>query len=127
MSTRTTGENFFSIQLAFVEKNTKVLCGQTNKQTERQTDRQTNEPKCNTLSESFSEGKNHSLSDFLAKQHKIEWHSGKRIPAPGGTVYVLFQLNPNDGLDLNQNPIHLFLSPILLIHLVLSLLIHNIL
>ena len=42
MSSCTYGENFISIRQAVAEKNTKVLCGQINKQ--RQTDRQM-EPK----------------------------------------------------------------------------------
>ena len=46
MSIRSDGENFVSIQEAVVEKNTKILYGQTNKQAERQT----NGPKCNTPS-----------------------------------------------------------------------------
>ena len=61
--------------------------------------------------------KNPSESDNTAKQHKVEWHLVKCIPLPGGVVYVLY---PTDGLDPNQNPIHFFLSPIQLIHLVLS-------
>jgi len=57
LSRRSCGENFVSIRQAVAEKNTKVLCGQTNKQ-----DRQTNtnkktnkqkEPTCNTLSFTF--------------------------------------------------------------------------
>ena len=42
----TYGENFVWIWQAVMKKNTKVLCGQTNKQT----DKQTNGLKCNTLS-----------------------------------------------------------------------------
>ena len=38
MSSRTNGENFVSIQQAVVEKNTKVLCRQTNKQTNKHMD-----------------------------------------------------------------------------------------
>ena len=45
-----------SIRQVVVEKNMKVLCGQTNNQTDRQTDRQTSGPKRSTLS--FGEGKN---------------------------------------------------------------------
>ena len=45
MSCRTNGENFVSIRRAVVEKNTKVLCRQTDrhidKQTNKQTDKQT--------------------------------------------------------------------------------------
>ena len=36
MSSCANGEDFVSIRQAFVEKNTHVLCGQTNKQTDRQ-------------------------------------------------------------------------------------------
>ena len=35
MSTRTNGENFVSIRQAVAEKNTKVLCRQTDKQTRK--------------------------------------------------------------------------------------------
>ena len=35
MRSRSSGEKFVSIQQAVAEKNTKVLCGQTNKQTDR--------------------------------------------------------------------------------------------
>ena len=45
MSIRTDSENFVSIQQAVVEKNTKVLCRQTNKHKQR------DRPKCNTLAE----------------------------------------------------------------------------
>jgi len=48
MSSRSYGGNFSSIRQMVVERNTRVLCGQTNKQT--------NGPKCNTLSS--GEGKN---------------------------------------------------------------------
>ena len=94
VSSRTNAENFVSIRQAIAEKNMKVLC--------RQTDRQM---------------KNHSKSDNLVKQHKVEWHSVECISLSGGTVHVLY---PTDGLDPNQNPIRLFLSPTQLIHLVLS-------
>jgi len=42
MSGGTNVENFISIRQAVGKKNTKVLCGQTNKQT----DKQTNEKSC---------------------------------------------------------------------------------
>ena len=38
MSIRTNGGNLLSIRQAVAEKNTKVLCGQTNRQTDRQMD-----------------------------------------------------------------------------------------
>ena len=41
MSSHSNGENFVSIRQAVAEKNTKVLCRQTNRQTDKQTDRQT--------------------------------------------------------------------------------------
>jgi len=37
MNSYTNGENFVSIQQAVVEKNTNVLCGQTDRQTDKQT------------------------------------------------------------------------------------------
>ena len=40
MSSRNNVENFVSIRQAVVERNTKVLCGQTNRQTDRQTNKQ---------------------------------------------------------------------------------------
>ena len=40
LSSRTNGENFVSIRQTVVEKNTKVLCGQTNKQTNKRTQMQ---------------------------------------------------------------------------------------
>ena len=40
MCSRTYVENFVSIRQAVVEKNTKVLCGQTNKQTDKRTEMQ---------------------------------------------------------------------------------------
>ena len=48
MSRHNDGENFISIRQAVGEKNTTVLCGQTNKQTIK-SDRQTNGAKCNEL------------------------------------------------------------------------------
>ena len=97
MSSHSYDENFISIQQAVAEKNTRVLCGQT------ETNTQTNE-------KSFRERN-------LAKHNKVEQYSVDRIPPQGWTVYVLY---PTDVLDLNQNLIRLFLSPNQLIHLVLS-------
>ena len=37
MSSRANGENFVSIRQAVAQKNTKVLCRQTNRQTDKQT------------------------------------------------------------------------------------------
>ena len=55
MNSRT---NFISIRQAVAEKNTKVMCGQTNKQTDG--------PKRNTLSESFGDG-NYSFGHNTSK------------------------------------------------------------
>ena len=41
VSRRSDGENFISIRQAVAEKNTKILCRQTNKQTDKQTNGQT--------------------------------------------------------------------------------------
>jgi len=44
MSSRTNVENLFSIPQVVAEKNTKVMCGQTNKQTDRQKNKQPVDP-----------------------------------------------------------------------------------
>ena len=44
ISSRTNGENFVSIRQVLVEKNTKVLRIQTNKQTDKQTEKLLTEP-----------------------------------------------------------------------------------
>ena len=40
MNSRSYGENLFSVRQAVAEKNTKDLCGQTNKRADRQTNKQ---------------------------------------------------------------------------------------
>jgi len=59
MNSRTYDENFVSIRQAVVDKNTKVVCGQTKRQmTDRQIDSQTNEK---SLRATLGEAEQHSV------------------------------------------------------------------